>query len=302
MNNDNYYGVLGVDEKATQEDIKKAYRNLAKENHPDKGGDEEKFKKITEAYDTIGDANKRSQYDNQKNNPFGSNFADMFHSFNQQRQRQETHTSVITVNIGVLDSYLSRNKQITYKRKTSCNVCSGSGGEKKVCTTCNGAGSVMKQMGTGMFIQVVNMMCDACSGTGKITINACYSCNGSETKDEMKTLDVKIPHGLEDGQFIRMSNVGDFKNGRFGDLVIRVNLVEENGFFKNGPHLIYNSYLNYEDLIKEDINIPHPDGELNIKLPKLFDSSKPLRVKSKGFKVGQIGDLLINRIVRFERP
>jgi len=302
MNNDNYYEVLGVDEKATQEDIKKAYRNLAKENHPDKGGDEEKFKKITEAYDTIGDANKRSQYDNQRSNPFGSNFADMFHSFNQQRQRQDTHTSVITVNIGVLDSYLSRNKQITYKRKTSCNVCSGSGGEKKVCTTCNGAGSVMKQMGTGMFIQVVNMMCETCSGTGKITINACYSCNGSETKDEMKTLDVKIPHGLEDGQFIRMSNVGDFKNGRFGDLVIRVNLVEDNGFFKNGPHLIYNSYLNYEDIIKEDINIPHPDGELNIKLPKLFDSSKPLRVKGKGFKVGQIGDLLINRIVRFERP
>ena len=211
----------------------------------------------------------------------------------------------------MLDSYLSRNKQITYKRKTSWNVCSGSGGEKKVCTTCNGAGSIMKQMGTGMFIQVVNMMCDTCSGTGKITINACYSCNGSETKDEMKTLDVKIPygledgqipHGIEDGQFIRMSNVGDFKNGRFGDLVIRVNLVEENGFFKNGPHLIYNSYLNYEDLIKEDINIPHPDGELNIKLPKLFDSSKPLRIKGKGFKVGQIGDLLINRIVRFERP
>ena len=302
MNNENYYGVLGVDEKATQEEIKKAYRNLAKENHPDKGGDEEKFKKITEAYDTIGDANKRSQYDNQRSNPFGGNFADMFRSFNQQRQRQDTHTSVITVNIGVLDSYLSRSKQITYKRKTSCNVCSGSGGEKKVCTTCNGIGSVMKQMGTGMFVQVVNMMCDACSGTGKITINACYSCNGSETKDEMKTLDVKIPHGLEDGQFIRMSNVGDFRNGRFGDLVIRVNLMEENGFFKNGPHLIYNSYLNYEDLIKEDINIPHPDGELNIKLPKLFDSSKPLRVKGKGFRVDQIGDLLINRIVRFERP
>jgi len=77
MNNENYYGVLGVDEKATQEDIKKAYRNLAKENHPDKGGDEEKFKKITEAYDTIGDANKRSQYDNQRSNPFGGNFADI---------------------------------------------------------------------------------------------------------------------------------------------------------------------------------------------------------------------------------
>jgi molecular chaperone DnaJ len=259
------------------------------------------FKKITEAYDTIGDANKRNQYDNQRSNPFGSNFAHMFHSFNQQ-QRQENHTSVITVNLGVLDSYLGRNKQITYKRKTSCNVCEGTGGEKKVCTTCNGVGSVMRQMGTGMFVQVVNMMCETCSGTGKITINACYSCNGLETKDEMKTLDVKIPHGIEDGQFIRMSNVGDFRNGRFGDLVIRINLLEENGFFKNGPHLIYNSYLNYEDLMKNDINIPHPDGDLNIKLPKLFDTSKPLRVKGKGFRVGQIGDLMINQIVRFNRP
>ena len=173
MNNDNYYDVLGVDEKATQEDIKKAYRNLAKENHPDKGGDEEKFKKITEAYDTIGDANKRNQYDNQRSNSFGGNFADMFHAFNQQRQRQENHTSVITVNISVLDSYLSRNKQITYKRKTNCNVCSGTGGEKKVCHTCNGVGSIMKQMGTGMFVQVVNMTCETCSGTGKSTVNAC---------------------------------------------------------------------------------------------------------------------------------
>jgi molecular chaperone DnaJ len=302
MNNDNYYDVLGVDEKATQEDIKKAYRNLAKENHPDKGGDEEKFKKITEAYDTIGDANKRNQYDNQRSNLFGGNFADMFHAFNQQRQRQENHTSVITVNISVLDSYLSRNKQITYKRKTNCNVCSGTGGEKKVCHTCNGAGSVMKQMGTGMFVQVVNMTCETCSGTGKITVNACYSCNGSETKDEMKTLDIKIPHGIEDGQFIRMSNVGDFKNGRFGDLIMRINLTEENGFFKNGPHLIYNSYLKYEDLMKDEVTIPHPDGELSIKLPKIMDTSKPLRVKGKGFKVDQIGDLMINQIVRFVRP
>ena len=302
MNNDNYYDVLGVDEKATQEDIKKAYRNLAKENHPDKGGDEEKFKKINEVYDTIGDENKRQRYDNQKNNPFGGNFADMFGMFNQQRQRQENHTSVITVNIGVLDSYLSRNKQITYKRKTNCNVCSGTGGEKKVCHVCNGVGSVMRQMGTGMFVQVVNMTCETCSGTGKITINACYGCNGSETKDEMKTLDVKIPHGIEDGQFIRMSNVGDFRNGRFGDLVVRINLMEENGFFKNGPHLMYNSYLKYEDLMKDEITIPHPDGELSIKLPKIMDTSKPLRVKGKGFKVDQIGDLLINQIVRFERP
>ena len=78
MNNENYYEVLGVDENATQEDIKKAYRNLAKENHPDKGGDGEMFKKISAAYDTIGDENKRKQYDNQKKNPFGGNFADMF--------------------------------------------------------------------------------------------------------------------------------------------------------------------------------------------------------------------------------
>lgn len=300
MNDVNYYDVLGVDEKATQDDIKRAYRNLAKENHPDKGGDEETFKKISMAYDTIGDENKRRQYDNQRNNPFGGNFADMFNMFNQQRQ-QENHTSVITVNISVLDSFLGRNKQITYKRKTSCNVCNGTGGDKKVCNICNGGGFVTRQMGTGMFVQIVNMTCDSCSGTGKIVVNACYSCNGNETKDEMKTLDVKIPHGIDDGQFIRMSNVGDFKNGRFGDLVMRINLTSENNFFKNGPHLIYDYYFNYEDLTKDEISIPHPNGSLNIKLPKIMDTSKPLRIKGKGFKNEQIGDLLINQIVKFER-
>ena len=111
---ENYYEILGVNETATQEEIKKAYRKKAVEHHPDKGGDEAIFKKVSEAYDTLGDENKRAQYDNQRNNPFG-NFAggdpfDDFSSFfgnmnNQQRQRRAPD-KIINVSVGVVDSYI----------------------------------------------------------------------------------------------------------------------------------------------------------------------------------------------------
>lgn len=305
MNTD-YYSILGVEETATQDEIKKAYRNLAKENHPDKGGDEELFKKISVAYDTIGDEEKRKQYDVERKNPFGgmgggfgSSMSDLFNSVFGNRQPQRPHTTTITVNVGVLESYLSEKKTINYKRKNSCDGCLGTGGDKKSCMTCQGTGQVIRQMGSGMFVQMVATQCPSCQGNGYFLPNPCFICNGSGNKDEVKTLELTIPHGIDDGQFLRLQQQGDFRNGIFGDLILKINLEKQDNFEKIGNHLIYNVFFDLDDVKKDSFEIPHPDGNITAKFPKLFDTSKPLRIKGKGFKTDSVGDLMVNQFVKF---
>ena len=309
MNGETFYDILGVEETATQDEIKKVYRKLAKENHPDKGGDEDLFKKISVAYDTLGDENKRKQYDLERKNPFGQmgggfgqSFNDLFNSvFGQQRQQPRAHTTNITISVGVLESFLGKNKTITYKRKTICEPCNGSGGDSRICETCKGHGQVVRQVGSNMFVQMVQMQCPTCLGSGRIMINPCHSCGGQGNKDEIKNVDVKLPHGVDDGQFLRMQGQGDFRNGIFGDLILRVQVEKEKNFEKFGNHLVYNIYFTPQDLQNESFEIPHPEGSMTIKFPKDIDTSKPLRVKGKGFKIENGGDLMINQYLKYSR-
>jgi len=304
MNTENYYDILGVSEKATQDEIKKTYKKLAKEKHPDVGGSEEEFKKISVAYDILGDEQKRNQYDMSRQNPFGGGFPgfdDMFNMFNRGNRRQQVHSTVITVTVGVLESYLGKVKQLNFKRKSKCDPCNGTGGDKLVCHECGGSGNVVKQMGSGMFIQMVSMVCNTCRGSGKIIKNACHVCHGTGDKDEIKTIDIKLPHGIDDGQFVKVQGSGDFRNGVYGDLVVRVQITPENGFDKISNNLIYNKVLNLDEIQKDDFIVPHPDGDMSIKFPDTIDTSKALRVKNKGFKQQPQGDLIVNLILKFTR-
>lgn len=304
MKQDNFYNVLGVEENATQDEIKKAYRKLAVEHHPDKGGSEDKFKTISEAYDTLGDENKRKQYDNQRKNPFGgfggNPFEDFFNGGYQTRKRTAPD-SIIDVTVSVLESYNSSDKVITYNRKHECNGCHGSGGEKTNCPTCNGVGYTTVTMGTGLFTQMFRQPCNGCRGEGQIFKTRCHVCNGSTTRSEMESIKIKLPHGVDDGQFFKMQGKGDYSNGVYGNLVIRVKMTSENGFEKSENDLVYNAFLNLDDIKKETFIIPHPDGDISIKLPEDFDTSKPLRVKSKGFKSNGTGDLFVKLFVKFRR-
>lgn len=304
MNTENYYDILGVGENATQEEIKKVYKKLAKEKHPDVGGNEDEFKKISVAYDVLGDEQKRSQYDTSRKNPFGggfSGFDDMFNMFNRGNRRQQVHSTVITVTVGVIESYLGSVKQLNFKRKTKCDPCNGTGGDKVVCNECGGSGNVIRQMGSGMFIQMVSMTCGTCRGSGKIIKNACHICNGTGDKDEIKTIDVKLPIGIDDGQFVKIQGSGDFKNGVYGDLVVRVQITPENGFEKVSNNLLYNKVLDLTEIQKDEFIVPHPDGNMSVKFPKTIDTSKPLRVRGKGFKIQPQGDLIVNLVVRFTK-
>lgn len=309
MNQENYYNILGVSEDATQDEIKKTYRKLAKENHPDIGGDEETFKKISLAYDTIGDETKRQQYDFERKNPFGGGFGggdfnDIFNSFFNQGYRsneQKRHTTTINLTIGALESYNGGKKTITYKRKNKCETCDGSGGDKRNCLGCNGQGSVVREININGFTQHIRTNCNHCNGVGKIITNPCFVCNGSSVKDEIKNVDISLPHGIDDGQFLRLKDLGDYRNGNYGDLIIRVAVQKEGEFEKYGNTLIYNLFLSLDEFKKDSFTIPHPEGSLTIKFPKVIDTSKPLRVKGKGFKGQVIGDMIINQYLKFHK-
>jgi molecular chaperone DnaJ len=305
MGTENFYQVLGVDENATQDDIKKSYRKKAIEHHPDKGGNEETFKKISEAYDVLGNEDKRRQYDNQKNNPFGgfgggNPFDDFFNSGYQTRRRTVPDT-VIDITVGALESYNASDKTITYSRKHGCNTCNGTGGDKKTCTKCNGGGYTTVTMGTGLFTQMFRQPCNDCRGEGQVFKTRCAVCNGSSTSSDLETIKIKLPHGVDDGQFFKMQGNGDYNNGMYGNLVIRVKMAPEGNFEKSGNDLVYNAYLTLEDLSNDNLEIPHPSGNISIKIPEDFDTSKPLRVKSKGFRGNGVGDLFVKLFVKFKR-
>jgi molecular chaperone DnaJ len=298
---ENLYEILGVNENATSDEIKKTYRKLAMEHHPDKGGDEEKFKKISEAYDTLGDDNKRGQYDNQRKNPFGNMFDDFFNNGFHTQRKTSAPEKVINVEIGAIESFLSVEKVIEYDRKLKCDTCSGHGGERQRCQGCNGSGFNVITMGSGFFKQVIRQPCNMCRGVGEVYKKVCGTCNGATTTTKKETIKIKIPHGIGEGQFLRLQGKGDYHNGHNGNLIIRVFVVPEKNFEKRENNLIYQTFLDLNDLTKDSIEIPHPNGKISIKIPNEFDSTKPLRVKSKGYSLDGLGDLIINLNVRFKR-
>lgn len=306
---DNLYNTLGVKDNATQEEIKKAYRKLAIKHHPDKGGNEDTFKKVNEAYGILSDDDKRSQYDNRNNNPFGGNpfggqggghdpFGDFFRGFTQRRKKPTAPETIVNVDVGAVESYLGSEKIITYTKKDKCDTCDGSGGEKNKCGICEGEGFRTVRVGSGLFSQVVRQTCNSCNGEGYIFKKRCGTCNGFMVKTVNETVKIKLPVGIDNGQFLRLQGKGDYFKGMYGNLVIKVNLKPEKGFDKNGDSLIYDAVFDKDDLNKDNYIIPHPSGELVVTMPKTFDTLKPLRVKSKGYNGG---DLYVNLIVRFKR-
>jgi molecular chaperone DnaJ len=304
---EDFYQILGVNQNATQDEIKKTYRKLAVEHHPDKGGDENKFKQISQAYDTIGDENKRAQYDNQRRNPFanmgggggGFNpFEEMFNQMHSQRKRA-VPDKIVEVVVGAVESYKGSEKNITYTRSHNCGGCNGTGGERINCGVCGGTGFITQQIGTGLFTQIIRQTCNSCGGRGFSYKTTCGTCHGSTTTSSTETISIKLPNGIDEGQFLRVQGKGDFKDGMYGNLVVKVKIVPENNFEKSMDDLIYNAYFDLQSLKSDSVKVPHPLGDISIKLPNEFDTSKPLRVKGKGYH--NTGDLYVKLFVKFKR-
>jgi molecular chaperone DnaJ len=306
----NYYEILGVSKEASQDEIKKAYKKLAFEYHPDRNPDgADKFKDIAGAYDTLGDETKRKNYDNQLNNPFAGrgnmSYEDIFNQmFNNQQQtqfnqrRKSAPDNIIKVQVIPVESFFGSEKKIQYFKDNHCNLCNGSGGEQQSCNTCGGAGFQIKTFGTGFMVQQIRTACGTCAGRGYTLIHRCYVCDGRGVKPVSHEVTVKLPVGVDSGQYLKLVDLGDFKNGEYGDLVVQIEMVPKDGFEKINNDLVYNLYLNLDEIQSEKFTIPHPNGDLSMVAPKIFDSSKPLRLRGKGYPGG---DMYVKLNVKFER-
>lgn len=341
-----YYAELGVSKSATQDEIRKAYRKLARENHPDSNpgntAAEEKFKRISEANDVIGDPAKRKEYDEFRaqvssggfgrfNPPGGGytttgdfdlgdlfgggapgggagGFSDLFGGlFNQARgggagrgraQRPRGGQDVETaLTLSFREAALGETVQIKLSSASPCLTCHGSGAKPgtspKVCGTCHGNGVAQRSQGAFSFAEP----CPDCGGTGSKIDDPCTDCSGSGVTDRTRTINVKVPAGVSDGQRIRLSGQGEagFRGAPSGDLYVTVTVQKDAVFDRDGADLLVDLPVSYPELVQgAQVSVPTLTGRVTVKVPAGSRDGQILRVRGRGIaRKSGTGDLKV---------
>jgi molecular chaperone DnaJ len=320
-----FYSILGVARTASETEIKQAYRKLSRELHPDKHkGDKEKeakFKEVNEAYDILSDPKKKQAYDqfgSTNGNPFhgggsgfggfggfdpssfqGTDFSDLFESFfggagGRRKRTTDTRGRSLETEIVVSfsDAVLGTERDLQMKTFVRCGECKGSGsseGTKLVsCEPCGGTGSVQRTQSSlfGMIRQSV--LCEACGGSGKIPERPCKRCNGEGRLQEHRTVKVRVPKGIEDGQSLRMTEEGEAgrRGGESGDLLIRVRVQNDPRFERDGDDIRSSVKVPLLDAVLGGrIAVETVHGPTEISIAAGTQPGQVLRIKGKGMPV-----------------
>lgn len=309
-----FYATLGVSKGASDDEIKKAYRKLAHEHHPDKGGNTEKFKEINEAYQTLSDKQKRAQYDQfganydqmgGGGNPFGGgaggfgnfnfggDFGDIFSQFGfgGGMQQQDTRGEDVLVDLSLTlhDVAFGVTKDISLYLLATCDTCEGDRGEKgstkKTCDTCKGKGQVVQVQRTILGNMQSVAMCEACVGRGTIPEKKCKTCKGDGVyKQEMKTT-VKIPAGVEDGAQVRVRGKGAASEmgGSSGDLYVRIHVEKHKTLVREGSSIYSKVFVPFSMMIEGGVvGVETIEGMVDMKVPEHTESGQVIRLKEKG--------------------
>ena len=327
-----YYEVLGVNRDSSEEDIKKSYRKLAMKYHPDRNPDskdaEEKFKEAKEAYEILSTADKRKAYDAYGHagvNPqmggmgggpggpegfggfaeaFGDIFSDIFGG--QGRGRSSVFRGAdLRYNLEVTLEQAARGTETKIRIPTmeTCETCHGSGAKPgtkpKTCETCHGSGTV--RLSQGFFS--IQQTCPTCHGSGKMITDPCATCHGAGRVKKHKTLAVKIPAGVDEGDRIRLSGEGEagVNGGPAGDLYVVIHMKEHGVFQRDGDDLHCEMPISFSQAaLGGEIEIPTLDGSAKIKVPPETQSGQVFRLRGKGIKgvrSSYPGDLLCEVVV-----
>ena len=298
MSKRDYYEILGVKKDANQQEIKKSYRKLAKEKHPDSGGNEEEFKEIAEAYDVLSDDNKRKQYDmfghNQnRGGGFKADYSDLFNQFGfggRQRQQQRKGQDLrLNIQLTLEDIYNGGVKKIKYNRYEACMTCNSTGGHNPTtCQSCGGQGRIVEQHRTPFGVMQNIATCPICDGEGKTNSILCNDCSGVGIKPKEEILDIQIPIGVSDGMSMGYAGLGQaIRNGSAGQLIITFNEIPHKKFVRYNNDLKYNLKLPYHTLVlggKSEVETID-GGKIIITIPELNKVGDTLRVKGKGMKM-----------------
>ena len=315
------YDTLGVPKNASAEDLKKAYRKLAREHHPDQGGDEARFKEVQGAYDVLSDPEKRKQYDafGQANGrgpggpaggfqefdlgDLGDLFGGLFGGGARQQQRRgpqpERGADLQTeVHLSFEDALKGVQVPVRAEVETACHTCGGSGAEPgtapTVCPQCNGRGVVSDSQG----LFSLSHPCPRCRGNGTIIETPCHTCRGSGRERVQRTYQVKVPAGAKDGTRIRLKGRGEQgrNGGPAGDLFVIARVASSPLYERRGADLVVDVPVSYADAaLGAKVEVPTPDGPISLKVPAGSQHGKLLKVKGRGapkLKGGGKGDLL----------
>lgn len=306
-----YYEVLGVEKTATQDEIKKAYRTLAKKYHPDVSTDPnatEKFTEVQEAYDVLSDETKRANYDqfgSAEGNQFsgfgngdfgGFGFEDIFGSFfgggnRQGRRNGPTKGRDIRLDITITfeEAVFGCKKEVSYTRYDECSHCHGSGAEStsdiKTCPTCGGSGRVTRQQQTFLGTMATQSTCPDCGGTGKKITKLCKECGGAgKIKKSVRPI-INIPAGIDDDQTIRQTGYGDAgtDGGPKGDLYIHVNVKPHDVFVREGNDIYLELPITFSQAaLGAKIEVKTIHGMVELNLPAGTQTGTKFRLANKG--------------------
>jgi molecular chaperone DnaJ len=302
---DDYYDILGVSRDASQDEIKKAYKQLAKEHHPDVGGDEEKFKKISEAYAVLKDEEKRQQYDQFGKDGFNQRYSqeDIFKNFNFGDLgglgdifsqmfgggRQRGQDLKYRLSVSFEEAAFGTEKAIKINRANQCTTCNGSGaqdGGSEECATCNGQGKVKRKVRSPFGVVQQVSRCPDCDGRGKVIMNPCPDCDGDGIVKEEETINVEVPEGVQDGSQIKFANQGGMdRDGHRGDLYVLVSVESHDIFDRDGADVHVTKTVPYSMLVQGGtLTVETLRGETTLKIPPGTESHHTFRMQGKGIK------------------
>ena len=332
-----YYEILGVERSADADSIKKAYRKLAMQFHPDKNpGDraaEEKFKEAAEAYGILSDSEKRAKYDRfghaafQQGGGFSggqgftsaedifANFGDIFGDFfgtgsgsrSQSRRSGPRRGADLryVIEISLKDVVEGLEKEIEFDTLDNCKSCDGSGAEKgsspTLCSTCGGQGQVVRQQG----FFAMSSTCPTCQGQGTIVKNPCKKCRGQGRVEQHRKIKLSIPAGVDNGTRLRVTGEGEggHRSGPAGDLYVEISVQEDPRFRRQGEHLISDLTLDYlQILLGAEIEVPTVTGSTTAQIPpgsQIGDTVKILGQGLPSLRGSRKGDLFLNLNVEF---
>lgn len=313
-----YYSVLGLDKNANEDDIKKAFRKLALQYHPDKNpGDkasEEKFKEINEAYQVLSDPGKKAQYDQFGTADFNGQggfggfdfggfqdlggFGDIFETifgglggFSNSRSNgpQRGADLQYTLNLTFEEAAFGVTKEIEISRNEECKKCGGTGakpGTKPItCDKCNGTGQIKisKRTGFGNFINVT--ACDKCGGKGTIIKESCPECHGSGRVRRKRKITIKVPAGVDTGNTMPLRNEGEpgTRGGEHGDLYVNINILPHKIFKRDGFDVLLEIPITFpQAALGAEIDVPTIDGIIKYSVPEGTQGGTIFRIKGKG--------------------
>lgn len=332
----NYYDILGVSKSASTEEIKSAFRKLAHKYHPDKkGGDEAKFKEVSEAYAVLSDKKKRAEYDTYgktfagggPQGGFGgfdfSNFqgfggqgvefdlGDIFGEFFGGGQRRAPRGRDVSIDIELpfKEAVFGTERRVLIAKMGVCDTCSGTGaqtGSKTIsCTTCNGKGEIRETRNSFFGSVSTSRTCPGCRGRGEVPETPCPTCRGEGVLKKEEEIHIVIPAGVDDGEMIRMPKRGEaIAGGQTGDLYVKLHVRPDPNVVREGNNLVSQLSIKVTDaLLGADYRIRTLDGEEMISVPPGTTHGETVRVRGKGIPHGRgsRGDLLVRVSIEFPK-